>query len=253
MVGGRVRGVKVSGFLLHARWQQPARISALRGRRHRPHGTSSTPDWGAKDHGRSTASFHCEPLRRPQPARHAGPAGRRPRPAVARARRGGRRALVERHAGAGQAGAWGRWRAPTSMATSTSPAVRSACLASPSRWSAPCRTGATGRRRASRRGCIATRHAPQHRAPLRRLQRVLPDVAGRADGLFVRVLPPRRRLARRGAVAEARPHLPQAAPRCRANGSSTSAAAGARSCSTRPNATASRPRASRCRKTSSTT
>ena len=59
------------------------------------------------------------------------------------------------------------------------------------------------------------RHAPEHRPPLRRVRRVLPAVAGRADGLFVRVLPPRRRFPRRGPGAEARPHLPQAAPRRR--------------------------------------
>ena len=40
---------------------------------------------------------------------------------------------------------WVRWRAPTCTATSISPAARGASSASPSRWSAPCRTAAIAR------------------------------------------------------------------------------------------------------------
>ena len=47
----------------------------------------------------------------------------------------------------------------------------------------------------------AARQPPQHRAPLRRLQRVLQAVARRADGLFVRLFPRRRADARRRAGA----------------------------------------------------
>ena len=59
------------------------------------------------------------------------------------------------------------------------------------------------------------RQPPEYRPSLRRVQRVLPDVAGPADGLFLRVFPGRCRFARCGAGAETRPHLPQAAARSR--------------------------------------
>ena len=59
--------------------------------------------------------------------------------------------------------------------------------------------------------------------------------------------------ARRRADGQARAHLPQAAPRRRASGFSTSAAAGARSCSMPRSGTASTRPASRCRRTSSST
>ena len=51
---------------------------------------------------------------------------------------------------------------------------------------------------------------PNIAAPLRRLERVLQALARRAHGLFVRLFPARSRLARPGASAEARSHLPQA-------------------------------------------
>ena len=63
-------------------------------------------------------------------------------------------------------------------------------------------------------GSGAPFHAGRSRGdppPLRRLQRVLRALARSAHGLFLRVFPRRRRHARAGAIAQARPRLHQAA------------------------------------------
>src|ERR1700756_4492703 len=50
----------------------------------------------------------------------------------------------------------------------------------------------------------------KHPAPLRRVERVLPALAGRAHGVLLRLLRERCGYAGSGAAAEARSHLPQA-------------------------------------------
>ena len=157
------------------------------------------------------------PLWRPGPAGHARAARRRPRAAVARARRRDRRALVEGTEGAGVAGAGIARRAPTCTATSTSPAARGASSASPSRWSAPCTHGRDRAR--TRWQAVPAPAAQQPRATSR--------TTTTSRNAFYRIWLDERMVYscayfRRdddtldaAQVAEARPHLPQAAARAR--------------------------------------
>ena len=69
-------------------------------------------------------------------------------------------------------------------------------------------------------------------APLRRVRRLLPPVPRRGDGLLLRLVPARRRVARGGAAREARARLPQAPARARRPVPRRRAADGAPSSST---------------------
>ncbi len=144
--------------------------------------------------GASAATDHHRSLRRPRscrsrsccPTARACRCPRRRRSRSSRARGGA--------CGRSPRRPWARSPAPTCTATSTSRAARGASSASPSRWSAPCRTAATARGPAWKLFLHQRRsNRAQHLAPLRRHQRVLPDVARPAHGVLVRVFQGRRR------------------------------------------------------------
>ena len=210
-----------------------------------------------RDHGtQPLQNDHREPLRRARTCpsrwccRTAAACRCRRRP------RSNRRAHLARPEGARRARRWARWRAPTSTTTSISPAARGASLGD--------RRGDGRRRRARPRFARARaggmwRHQrrsnrAQHRAPLRRLQRVLPAVARPAawstrarisSATTTRSTTRRRRSSTTSAAS--------CASR-RASASSTSAAAGAALIfwAARELRRRGAP-ASRCRRTSSTT
>ena len=165
-----------------------------------------------------------------------------------------RRAQPGRAAGCWRRRQMGASRAPTSATTSTSPAARGDILAIAESLVGDIAHGA--RRARDPLAAVAQPAAQQprqHRAPLRRLQRLLPPVARRPNLVYscayFRTTTTRstRRSCRSSTTSAGSCASPPA------SASSTSAAAGARCCSARRSATASRRPASRCRRTSSST
>ncbi len=94
---------------------------------------------------------------------------------------------------------------------------------------------------AGRRQARAIARSRGDQLPLRRRQRLLRALAGQANGVFVRLFPPRRRHPRRGAGSEARSCVPQAAAGARRPLPRHRDADGARSSST-PRCTTASPR-----------
>ena len=96
------------------------------------------------------------------------------------------------------------------------------------------------------------RHRPQgHPVSLRRLQRVLRDLAGSSHGLFVRLFPQWRRRSCHRPGRQSSTSSAASSNCCRRNACSTSAAAGERWSSMRPATTACAPSASHSRRSSS--
>ena len=214
MVGGRMRHVKASRR--HARTAPRLLLDFAcgAGASDRP-GLVSTST-GARPWPKPLQTYHREPLRRAQPAGHARAARRRPRAAVRRARGRDRRALVERPAGAGLAGAGFararlRPRRPR-LHRQRAAHARHRRIA----WSAPSRTAAI---RCATRWRVWLHQQRGNRANIghhydvsNAFYRLWLDQRMVYSCAYFRA---RRRHARRGAGAEARPHLPQAAARAR--------------------------------------
>ena len=205
----------------------------------------------------AAAEDHRQPLRRAQPAGHARAARRRPRPAVADARGRDRRPHLARPEGAGRRRRWARSRAPTcTNDIDFTGSARRVARRSPSRMVGDI---AHGRDRADARagGCGCTSSAATARNIAHHYdvsQRVLPALARpSAWSTRARISATTTTRSTRAQIAEARPHLPQAAARARRALPRHRLRLGRAAVPRGASATASTRPASRCRRTSSST